>query len=138
MFAAASPLPQVPAHVTIRPGDEPFWDGIVRARAREEWNAPDLVIAAQLARCQRDIETESLSLDVEGSVIRNDKGTPIQNPRHGVLEQLARREMALMRSLSLSGVVAKGEKKQLVQARDIQRQADSVRNSLKDEDLLPT
>lgn len=107
----------------------------MRARTRDEWSAPDLVVAAQLARCQHDIENESASLDTEGSVIENNRGTPVMNPRHAVLEQLARREMALMRSLRMSGAAA-GDKRDVEQARKIQRQAEKVRDELADEDLL--
>src|SRR4051812_42549173 len=97
---AANGLPPVPAHVRLRPEDLPFWDGIVRARTREEWTGPHLVVAAQLARCQRDIEVESEALQTEGTVLtkpgRGDTEIPIANPRVTVLEQMARREMALL------------------------------------------
>ncbi len=60
-----------------------------------------MIVAAQLARCQADIESESARLDAEGAVIENQRGTPIMNPRHSVLEQLARKELALMRAITL-------------------------------------
>ena len=107
----------------------------MRARARDEWSDADLVVAAQLARCQRDIEAESLMLDGEGSVIENQRGAPVMNPRHAVLEQLARREMALMRSLRMAGV-ATGDRRDLEKTRKIQRQAESVREELAEDDLL--
>jgi len=135
MLGAATPLPDVPRHVKLRPGDADFWDGIVRARTRDEWTAADLVVAAQLARCQADIERESALLDQEGSVLENQRGTPIQNPRHSVLEQLARRELALMRSLQMIGS-SKGDKRDVEQARKLQQQAEKVREALADEDLL--
>src|SRR5574340_157090 len=91
---AEGPL-EPPDHVKLRDGDRPFWVGIVRARARDEWADADLVVAAQLARCQADIEREQGSLDAEGSVVENDRGTRVMNARVSVLEQLARREMAL-------------------------------------------
>src|SRR5688572_26106481 len=93
--AAKGPL-QCPAHVTLRSGDEPFWEAVIRARARDEWTDCDLVVAAQLARCQSDIERESRALDEEGSTLKNDRGTMVANPRFTVLQQLAQREMALM------------------------------------------
>lgn len=135
MLAAALPVPEVPKHVKLREGDMPFWDSIVRARARDEWLGPDIVVAAQLARCQHDIEEESRLLDAEGSVIENQRGTPVMNPRHTVLEQLARREMALMRSLRLAGV-AIGEQRDVDKSRKIQRQADKAREEVSDDDLL--
>ena len=135
MIAAAQPYPEVPKHVKLREGDQPFWDAIVRAKARDEWLGPDLVVAAQLARCQHDIEEETTLLDAEGSVIENARGTPVMNPRHTILEQLARREMALMRALRLAGV-ATGELRDVEKARKIQKQADQVREDLADDALL--
>jgi hypothetical protein len=114
----------------------PFWTGVVRAKTREEWTAADLVVAAQLARCQRDIEVESLALEGEGSVIENARGTVVMNPRHAVLEQLARREMALMRSLRMGGTAVGHDKSDLDKARKLQRQADAVREELADDELL--
>lgn len=135
MLNAAKPLPDVPAHVRLRGQDLPFWDNIVRARARDEWSDADLIVGAQLARCMADIEAESIKLDSEGSVIENQRGTPVMNPRHAVLEQLARREMALMRSLQMTGS-AKGDKRDVEKSRQLQRQAEKARESLADEDLL--
>lgn len=63
MVNAARPLPSIPGHVRLRAEDLPFWEGVVRARARDEWTDADLVVAAQLARCQHDIERESEALE---------------------------------------------------------------------------
>lgn len=133
MVAASSPPPAVPGHVRLRETDLPFWDGIVRARTRDEWSAADLVVAAQLARCQYDIERESILLDDEGTVVVNDRGTQIANPRVSVLEQLARREMALLRTLRMGGAAAGGDKRDLEKARTIQRQSEALREELADD-----
>lgn len=103
--AAAPPL-KLPKQCKLRPGDRPFWTGILRARARDLWTENDLVVVAQLARCQADIEKEQTTLDTESSIVENARGTQIMNPRFSVLEQLARREMALMRILRLGGYTA--------------------------------
>lgn len=137
MLDAASALPAVPGYVKVRPGDVPFLEGILRARARDEWTSPDLVVAMQLARCQADIEKEHTMLESEGSVIDNVKGTPIVNPRHAVLEQLSRRELALLRALQMAGS-ARGDKRDVEQARNLQRQAEKTRELLADEFLLAT
>lgn len=136
MVGAASPIPEPPAHVRLRDGDRPFWEGVVRARTRDEWTRSDLVVAAQLARCQHDIESESLALESEGSVLENARGTQVVNPRCMVLEQLARREMALMRTLRMGGTAAGGDQRDLEKARKLQRQAEGVREDLSEDDLL--
>ena len=135
MVDAAKPLPDPPEHVSLRDGDRPFWDGILRARARDEWTESDLVVAAQLARCQADIEREQMLLDAEGSVVENARGTNVMNARVTILEQLARREMALLRTLSMGGRVS-GDARDEAGRRRIQRQAEQVRAELEDDELL--
>ena len=137
MVDAAKPPPEPPPHVRLRDGDRPFWDGIVRARGRDEWTDADLVVAAQLARCQADIERESARLDDESTVIENARGTPVCNPRVSVLEQLARREMALMRSLRMGGRVA-GDARDDAGKRRILRESERLRAELEDDELLAT
>lgn len=133
MVNAAAPEIEPPAHVRLRDKDRPFWSGIMASRARDEWSKNDLIVAAQLARCQADIESESQLVEVEGSVVENARGTQIMNPRHSVLEQMARRELALMRALAMTASYG-GKKDKLEDARKIERTASSIRDET--EDLL--
>lgn len=135
MLNAAKGDLQPPEHVKLREGDGPFWADVVRARARDEWTETDLVVAAQLARCLHDIETEQAQLDVEGTVVKNDRGTLVANPRVSVLEQFARREMALMRTLRMGGRVA-GDARDESGKRKVERQSRKVREELEDDELL--
>ena len=132
MVGAAAGLPTVPAHVRLREVDRPFWDGIVRARARDDWTEADLVVCAQLARCQADIEAESLTLEGEGTVATNERGTPVVNPRVAVMEQLARREMALMRTLRMGGRVSGDGRDEAGRAK-LQAQSRKVRGEIEAE-----
>ena len=135
MLNAAKDTIPVPEHINLRPGDHVFWAGVVRARARDEWTETDLVVAGQLARCLNDIEREQLALDGEGTVVVNDRGTQIVNPRVSVLEQFARREMALMRTLRMGGRVA-GAARDEGPTRKIERESRKLRAEIEDEDLL--
>ena len=135
MIQASLPPLDPPAHVALREGDRAFWDGIIRARARDEWTECDLVICAQLARVQADIEAQSAALDAEDMVITNDRGTKVVNARVAVLQQLAQREMALMRSLRMGGR-ASGEASVDAKRRKIQRQAEGALAELEGEELL--
>ncbi|MGJ7512354.1 TerS protein [Variovorax sp. GT1P44] len=135
MVDAAKGDLQPPAHVRLRDGDGPFWAGVVRARARDEWTEADLVVAAQLARCLHDIEKEQIALDVEGTVIENDRKTMVVNPRVSVLEQFARREMALMRTLRMGGRVA-GDTRNEAGRRKVEQQSRKLREELEDDELL--
>ena len=136
--ASKAPL-KPPKHCRLRPGDRPFWQGIVRGRARDEWSDADLVVAAQLARCQADIEREQKIMNTETSVVTNDRGTVVVNARVSVMEQLARREMALMRTLRMGGRVA-GDIRDEAGRRKLQREAEKLRSELAEEDegLLAT
>lgn len=131
---ALGPL-EVPNHVRLRAEDMPFWEAIIRSRAREEWNDATLVVAAQLARCLNDIERESALLQEEGTVTTNDRGTPIQNPRNAVISELARREMAFMRTLRMGGDVA-GDTRDQIGRRRIEQEARRLREDIDQEGLL--
>lgn len=139
MVEVAKGDPEIPKHVKLRECDIPFWNGILRARVKVDWVDYDLVVAAQLARTQADIEREQATLYSEGSVIDNSRGTPIPNPRVAVLEALARREMALLRTLRMAGAVVGDVRDQAAKLR-AQRTAAEARDavSAEEDDLLPT
>jgi hypothetical protein len=126
---------QPPKHVSLRPGDRPFWEAVVRARAKSEWTEADLVAAANLTRCLADIERVQAEIDAEGDVQINARGTPVMNPKHTLLEILSRRAMALFRLLQMQSVTA-GQLKNKVVARAAERDARSAAETLRDE-LIP-
>lgn len=135
MVDAAKADLQPPKHNPITDSAKPYWQGVVRARARDEWAEVDLVVAAQLAQCQADMADEDAELRIEGRVVKNDKGTQIMNPRTTVMEQLARREMALMRTLRMGGRIA-GDARDEAGARKTERQSRKVREELEEDDFL--
>lgn len=139
MVNAAKPDVEIPDYVQLTDSAMPFWAGVVRARARDEWIEVDLVVAGQLAQCQADIAEEDAALRAEGRVIKNDRGTPVMNPRTTVMEQLARREMALMRTLRMGGRIA-GDSRDEAGKRKIESQSRKLRGELEEEDdgLLAT
>lgn len=136
MVNAARPLPNFPAHLRQRPAEKPFWEAIVKSRARDEWSENDLIVAAQLARTQYEIEATADLLESEGAVIVNFRGTQIMNPRQSVMEQLARRQLALMRSLRMSGASTGVDKRDLDKARKVERSSRAAREELEEDDLL--
>lgn len=129
--------PDIPRHVTLRDQDLPFWLGVLKSRTPDEWADADLVVAAQLARTQADIEVEQTLLAEEGTVIENSRGTPVPNPRVVVLENLTRREMALMRTLRMAGSTLGNVADRAAKIK-AQRAAEEARADLEDEedDLL--
>jgi hypothetical protein len=111
-FKAVAEELKPPAHVTLRANDKPFWESIVRARAKSTWNEVDLENAANLARCKADIERLQNEITTEGDVIENQRGTPIVNPKHTLLETLTRRAMALSRMLHVHAEATQGESRE--------------------------
>ena len=135
MVDAAKDSLKPPGYVALLPAAVPYFDGVVRTRARDEWTETDLIVAVQLAQCMSDIADEDAELRVEGKVITNERGTPVMNPRTTVLEQLARREMALMRTLRMGGRIA-GDARNEAGARKVERQSRKLREELAKDDLL--
>jgi hypothetical protein len=135
MEDAAKPNILPPEHAPVREEAFPFWEGIIRARAREEWSEVDLVVASQLAQCQSDIAEEDVALRCEGKVVVNQRGTQIMNPRATVLEQLSRRQLALMRALRMGGQAA-GDSRDEAGRRKIEKQSRELREELAEDDLL--
>lgn len=135
-LAVAQPPLRPPEHIRLRPKDEPYWACIINSRARNEWSENDLVIAAQLARCQADIAEESERLEAEPSIIRNDRGTPIPNPRIIVVERLAGRQLAYVRTLGMGGSAANKSAPSTKGQREAERAARGVARDAQGESLL--
>lgn len=131
--AVAQPELQPPEFVQLSEAAMKFWPGIIHARSRAEWREVDLVVAAQLASCQALIESESRMLEDEGMIVRNDRGTQIENPRNKVVQTLATREMALMRTLLMGGKDA-GDARNFKGARALESSARRNAEELQKED----
>ena len=132
---AALPDLRPPAHVLISASAEPYFADIVRARAREEWNEHQLTIAAQLAECMAEQEEVRAELLVDGRVLVNERGTRVANPLVGINEALARRQMALGRSLQMIGR-AVGDPRAPTAKRKLEAGARKIRAEVAEEDDL--
>ena len=135
MQNAAMCIPQPPSQVALRPQDKAFWAGVYKAKSVDEWTDAHLVIGAQLARAMADLEKQQELLDIEGTVLENARGTQVMNPRVSVLEGLARREMALMRALGLTGKI-NSDPRDAVGKRKIEQQSRKLREELAEDELL--
>ena len=96
----APPLP-------LRDIELQFWK--VVTAARHEWTDIDLIHAVNLCRALAGIEEETELLMDEGSVVKNERGTMVMNPRHTVLEQLNRRAVNLSGKLHIHAAATMGE-----------------------------
>ena len=94
------PMPQ---GVELRSDEERvIWDQFTRARAREDWRDMDLLLLAKVVRMEADIRKHQETLDRSGVLIQNKRGTLVANPLLAVIDTLERRQMAVIRSMSLN------------------------------------
>ena len=94
------PLPQ---GVTLRSeAEKVIWDQFTRARARDDWRDMDLLLLAKVVRLEADIRKHQETLDRSGVLIQNKRGTLVANPLLAVIDTLERRQMAVIRSMSLN------------------------------------
>ena len=127
--AAQGPI-EPPAHITLREQDHAFWVAIVQARARDTWTDSDLVMAAQLARAQADIERLQTEVDSEGDVI-GDK----LNPKHRLIETLSRRAVSLARAIHVHAEATVGKSEDAAKALAAEKSARA--DATAEDDLIP-
>ncbi|MCO4817612.1 MAG: hypothetical protein KC465_10690 [Planktomarina temperata] len=94
------PLPQ---GVELRSEDEMvIWGQFTRARAREDWRDMDLILLAKVVRMEADIRQHPAAVEEQGVIIENQRGTPIPNPLLAIIDTVERRQLAVIRSMSLN------------------------------------
>ena len=62
----------------------------------------DLLLLAKVVRMEADIRKHQETLDRSGVLIQNKRGTLVANPLLAVIDTLERRQMAVIRSMSLN------------------------------------
>lgn len=102
-FKGAMESVPIPQGVELRSDEELIiWDQFTRARAREDWRDMDLLLLAKVVRMEADIRKHQETLDRSGVLIQNKRGTLVANPLLAVIDTLERRQMAVIRSMSLN------------------------------------
>ena len=93
----------LPAGVELRSEAELIiWHQFTRARARSDWRDMDLILLAKIVKMEADIRAAHIELDAMGMMIENKRRTPIPNPFLSVIDTLERRQLAVIRSMSLN------------------------------------
>ena len=94
---------QLPDGVTLRTEEErTIWRQFTRVRAKEDWRDMDLILVAKITKLEADIRQHTATLDVSGILIKNKRETLIVNPLISVIDTLERRQLAIIRSMSLN------------------------------------
>ena len=125
--AALGPL-QPPAHVALPDTAVPFWNAIMLNRPRDRWNDADLAIAAVMARDQAAVERLQAEIAIEGDMV-DDK----LNPKHKLVETLARRVVANARALHVLAEATTGRSQNQGKALELEREA----RQQADDELIP-
>ena len=136
MDAALAGDVQPPEFMKLRAEDRPYWQAVVRARTRDNWDELDLIHAVNLARTLADIEKLQLALGTDGHMMENQKGTIVANPIHLIIETLTRRSVALSRALHVHAEAKQGKAKLQGKALESQRLAEQTIVDA-DNDLVP-
>lgn len=123
-----------PDHVPLTEADYPFWHSILAEKAKSEWTAHDLEIAALLSRAMRKLEKEESWLDGEDSVIETTAGNLAANPRIRIISDLHARVIKYRQTLGIHSRGKGGEARDVAKRRDIARGIEAG-NPLND-DLL--
>lgn len=113
MAAAARDL-SPPKHLKLRRGDLPFWDAIIKERAKSEWTDADLAVAANLARAMADAERiAAFPVDRGGNI---NTATLIEMVE--ISDKLARRMVTLRRALGIDSRAKHGEQRDVNRRRE--------------------
>ena len=62
----------------------------------------DLILLAKIVKMEADIWAAQVELDAVGMMVENKRGTQIPNPLISVINTLVRRQLAVIRSMSLN------------------------------------
>ena len=93
----------LPEGVTLRSDEEHvIWGQFTRARAREDWRDMDLLLLAKVVRMEADIRQHQNEIDVAGTLVEDKRGREVLNPMISVVDTLERRQLAVIRSMSLN------------------------------------
>ena len=102
-FAQASQVVAPPRGVTLDNEDEEIiWEQFTSTRSPDSWRDFDLVLLAKTVKIEARIRKHQKELDAMGSMIENQRGTPIENPLFRIIDTLTRQQMAVIRSMSLN------------------------------------
>ena len=63
-----------------------------------------LILLAKIVKMEADIRKAQVELDAAGMMVENNRGTHIPNPLISVIDMLKRRQLAVIRSMSLNQI----------------------------------
>lgn len=109
-----------PADIVFDKGDEVIFNEIIQEFANIDWTPHAIRLAAILTRTIADMQEDQKELRDEGSVLQNDKGNYVMNPRRTACQGYANQIIQLRRTLALHAT-AGGQKAQVGRTREINK-----------------
>jgi hypothetical protein len=94
----------------------------------------DLILLAKVVRMEADIRRHQETLDRSGVLIQNKRGTLVPNPLIAVIDTLERRQLAVIRSMSLNQMAS--DPRTINGAAKASGQARTVMDFLEGSDLI--
>lgn len=103
IFQNAHTQIDLPEGVTLNGDDELIiWRQMTALRTKDAWRDFDLILLAKIVKLEAEIRKIQETIRVEGHLILNARGTPIENPLFRVVDTLQRQQLAIIRSMSLN------------------------------------
>lgn len=109
-----------------------YWHDIIRARAREDWTAIDLMHAWNLSKLMAYIEGTHREIAENGMTLINARGTPVNNPAFSRLETLSRLALSYSTKLHVHAEATVGKSEDAAKRATKQRQAENAIDSVSD------
>ncbi len=102
-WAQGAGIPEPPEGESLQSDEErTLWAQYTSTRTMQDWRPIDLLVLAKIVRFEVQMREEERQIEREGTVVYNQRGTPIQNPRFNVLTTLQKQWMQLIKSLGLT------------------------------------
>jgi len=111
----------IPAHLKVKKKEEQILKTILSTKPAENWTPPDVSKAVYLARAQATIEQLNSELEKEGHTIENEEGRLVINPKHSLIEQLTRREIALSKAVHVHAEATQGRARDSIGAKGLKK-----------------
>ena len=79
-----------------------IWNQFIRGRAKSDWCYMDLFLLAKIVKMESDIWAAQVEPDAVGVMVENKRSTQIPHLLISVINTLERRQLAVIRSMSLN------------------------------------
>jgi len=93
----------LPEGVTLASDEErTLWRQFCHVRKPDDWRDFDLVLLAKTVHLEAELRKYQAVLDRTGALIKNDRGTLVENPLVRVIDTMQRQQLSVIRSISLN------------------------------------